>query len=584
MTNTAQATRTAPSATGIRPKPGKHAARRADRRAGRRPQAAHGHGGPEESGQMTHREVLEALSGLLLGLFVAMISSTVVSNALPRIVADLHGSESGYTWVVVATLLTMTASTPVWGKLADLFSKKMLVQIALVVFSLGSAAAGFAPNMGSLIAARAVQGLGVGGLTALVQVVIASIVSPRERGRYSGYIGAVFALATVSGPLIGGVIVDTPGLGWRWCFFVGLPIAVLAFAVLQRTLHIKTVRRDVRIDYLGAVLIAAGVSTLLVWVSLAGNSFDWVSLTTGWLVGLGVLLLVAAGVVEVRAAEPIIPLRLFRDRTTSLATLASVLIGVAMFGSTVYLSQYFQLAHGMSPTRAGLMSVCMVGGLLVSSIGTGRIITRTGRWKRYLVGGMVLVIVGLSLLGTIDASTSLLRVGIFMAVLGLGLGATMQNLVLAVQNNTAQKDMGAASSVVAFFRSMGGSIGVSALGAVLSHQVSAHVIAGLTRLGIDPTATGQGDGAVPRLSTLPAPVRAVFESAFGDATGRIFLVAAPFAVVALVAVLFIREVPLRTTIERADEVAAPASQPDTYGPSAASDRPESRPTEVAGSR
>jgi MFS family permease len=336
MTNTAQATRTPPSATGVRPKPGKHAARRADRRAARRPQAAHGHGGPEGSGQMTHREVLEALSGLLLGLFVAMISSTVVSNALPRIVADLHGSESGYTWVVVATLLTMTASTPVWGKLADLFSKKMLVQIALVVFSLGSAAAGFAPNMGSLIAARAVQGLGVGGLTALVQVVIASIVSPRERGRYSGYIGAVFALATVSGPLIGGVIVDTPGLGWRWCFFVGLPIAVLAFAVLQRTLHIKTVRRDVRIDYLGAVLIAAGVSTLLVWVSLAGNSFDWVSLTTGWLVGLGVLLLVAAGVVEVRAAEPIIPLRLFRDRTTSLATLASVLIGVAMFGSTVY--------------------------------------------------------------------------------------------------------------------------------------------------------------------------------------------------------------------------------------------------------
>lgn len=509
---------------------------------------------------MTHREVLEALSGLLLGLFVAMLSSTVVSNALPRIVSQLHGTESGYTWVVVATLLTMTASTPVWGKLADLFSKKVLVQSALVVFSLGSAAAGLAPDMGSLIAARAVQGLGVGGLTALVQVVIASIVSPRERGRYSGYIGAVFALATVSGPLVGGVIVDTPGLGWRWCFFVGLPIAVLAFGVLQKTLHVPTVRREVSIDYLGAVLIAGGVSTLLVWVSLAGHNFGWASVTTVWLVGLGVLMLVAAGVVEVRAAEPIIPLRLFRDRTTSLATFASVLVGVAMFGSTVYLSQYFQLAHGMTPTHAGLMSVCMVGGLLVSSIGTGRIITRTGRWKRYLVGGMVLVIAGLFLLSTIDATTSLVRVGIFMAVLGLGLGATMQNLVLAVQNNTAQRDMGAASSVVAFFRSMGGSIGVSALGALLGHRVSDSVLAGLTRLGVDPAASGQGGGAtVPDLATLPAPVRTVFETAFGDATGHIFLVAGPFAVVALVAVLFIREVPLRTTIERADEsrVAAP---------------------------
>ena len=419
---------------------------------------------------MNHREVLEALSGLLLGLFVAMLSSTVVSNALPRIVADLQGTESGYTWVVVATLLTMTASTPVWGKLADLFNKKMLVQSALVIYSVGSLAAGFAPNMGSLIAARAVQGLGVGGLTALVQVVIASIVSPRERGRYSGYIGAVFALATVSGPLIGGLIVDST-FGWRGCFFVGLPIAAIAFAVLQKTLHIQTVKREVSIDYLGAGLIAGGVSVLLIWVSLAGHNFDWASFTSAWMVVLGLLLLVAAVLVELRATEPIIPLRLFRDRTTSLATFASVMVGVAMFGSTVYLSQYFQIAHGMSPTHAGLMSIAMVGGLLVSSIGTGRIITRTGRWKKFLVGGMVLVIVGLSLLSTIDDTTSLVRVGIFMAVLGLGLGATMQNLVLAVQNNTAQRDMGAASSLVAFFRSMGGSIGVSVLGAVLSHQV-----------------------------------------------------------------------------------------------------------------
>src|SRR4051812_4794269 len=294
---------------------------------------------------MSHREVLEALSGLLLSLFVAMLSSTVVSNALPRIVADLHGSQSGYTWVVVATLLTMTASTPIWGKLADLLSKKMLVQTALVIYSVGSLAAAVAPSMGTLIAARAVQGLGVGGLTALVQVVIASIVSPRERGRYSGYIGAVFALATVSGPLIGGLIVDS-AWGWRGCFFVGLPVAALAFAVLQKTLHVPTIRREVSIDYLGAVLISGGVSTLLIWVSLAGHNFDWASVTTAGLVALGLLLLVAAVLVELRAKEPIIPLKLFRDRTTSLATFASVMIGIAMFGSTVYLSQYFQIAHG----------------------------------------------------------------------------------------------------------------------------------------------------------------------------------------------------------------------------------------------
>jgi EmrB/QacA subfamily drug resistance transporter len=502
-------------------------------------------GATEEPGQMTHREVLEALSGLLLAMFVAMLSSTVVSNALPRIVTDLEGSQTGYTWVVVATLLAMTATTPIWGKLADLFSKKLLVQSALVIYSIGSLLAGFAPNMEVLIGARVVQGLGVGGLTALVQVVIATMVPPRERGRYSGYIGAVFAMATVSGPLIGGLIVDSP-LGWRGCFFIGLPVAAVAFVLLQKTLHLPVVKRKVSIDYLGATLIVAGVSILLVWVSLAGNQFEWASATSALLVALGIAVIAAAIYVEARVAtEPIIPLRLFRDRTTSLATAASVLIGVAMFGSTVYLSQYFQLARGMSPTHAGLMSIAMVGGLLFSSIVTGRIITRTGLWKRWLVGGMVLVIAGLGLLGQIDDTTNLAVVGLFMAVLGLGLGATMQNLVLAVQNNTVQSDMGAASSVVAFFRSMGGSIGVSALGALLAAQVADKVAAGLAALGVE--TSGHESHSIPDLDTLPAPVRVVFEHAFGASIGELFLVAMPFAMLALVCVLFIREVPLRTT-------------------------------------
>jgi len=502
----------------------------------------------EAAGEMSHREVLEALSGLLLAMFVAMLSSTVVTNALPRIVNDLHGSQTGYTWIVVATLLAMTATTPIWGKLADLFSKKLLVQSALVIYSVGSLVAALAPSMGVLIGARVIQGLGVGGLTALVQVVIASMVSPRQRGRYSGYIGAVFALATVSGPLIGGLIVDSP-LGWRGTFFVGLPIAVAAFIVLQAKLHLPVVKRQVTIDYLGATLIVGGVSVLLVWVTLAGQQFGWTSATSAALVVGGILLIAAALYVEARVAvEPIIPLRLFKDRTTALATAASVLIGVSMFGATVYLSEYFQNARGMSPTEAGLMSICMVGGLLISSIVTGRIISDTGLWKRYLVGGMVLVVVGLTLLGTIDATTPLVEVGGFMAILGLGLGATMQNLVLAVQNNTAQADMGAASSVVAFFRSLGGSIGVSALGAVLSHQVTQKVTEGLTAMGIDASHT---TGSIPSLDQLPAPVRALYESAFGEATGHLFMVAAPFALLALICITFVREVPLRTTLDQA---------------------------------
>jgi EmrB/QacA subfamily drug resistance transporter len=511
------------------------------------------------TGQMSHREILEALSGLLLAMFVAMLSSTVVSNALPRIVADLHGSQSGYTWVVVATLLTMTASTPIWGKLSDLFNKKVLVQSALVIYVIGSLIAATAPSMGVLIGARAFQGLGVGGLTALVQVVIASMVPPRERGRYSGYIGATFAIATVSGPLIGGLLVDVPGLGWRSCFYVGIPIAAIAFAVLQKTLHLPVVRRAVKIDYLGATLIVGGVSTLLVWVSLAGNDFGWGSTTSYLLVALGVVLLAAAVFVEARvAAEPIIPVHLFADRTTSLATTASVFVGIAMFGATVYLSQYFQIARGMTPTHAGLMSIAMVGGLLVSSIVSGRVITTTGRWKKFLVGGMVLVVVGLFLLSSIDDTTPLVVVGAFMAVLGIGLGATMQNLVLAVQNNASAADMGAASSVVSFFRSMGGSIGVSALGALLSAQVADKVTSGLAALGL--SASGHQSHEIPDLGALPAPVRGVFEHAFGAATGDLFAVAAPLALVALVAVLFIKEVPLRTTL--GDEPASEQAEQD----------------------
>lgn len=513
----------------------------------------------EQSGQMRHRQVLQALSGLLLALFAAMVSSTIVNTALPPIVADLGGSQTGYTWVVVGTLLAMTVTTPVWGKLADLFNKKVLTQTALTIFALGSVIAGFSTSMEMLIGARVIQGLGIGGLTALVQVVIASMVPPRERGRYAGYVGSVFAVATVSGPLVGGLVVDT--LGWRWCFWVSLPFAVAAWFLLQRTLRLPVAPRTkkISIDHMGALLLMTGVSLLLVWVSLAGNQFDWTSTTSYALVAAGLVVTAVAIWYEAKVAvDPVVPLRLFRDRTTTLATLASITVGIAMFGSGVYLSQYFQLSRGMTPTRAGLMSICMVGGTLVAGIVSGRLISEKGRWKRYLVGGAVLMIVGLGLLGTIDRETNLAVVGSFMLVLGLGVGAIQQNLVLAVQNNTAFADMGAASSLVAFFRSIGGSAGVAALGALLAHQVSDQVQKGLTELGIALTGGGSSQ-SVPNLDELPAPVRLVFEQAYGDAIATVFLVAAPAAVLSLVCILFIEEVPLRRTVQRSDELAQPGS-------------------------
>jgi EmrB/QacA subfamily drug resistance transporter len=498
---------------------------------------------------MSHREVLEALSGLLIGMFVAMLSSTVVANALPTIIGDLGGGESAYTWVITATLLATTATTPIWGKLADLFSRKMLVQVALVVFVAGSAMAGLAPGIGWLIGARAVQGVGVGGLVALVQVVMAAMITPRERGRYSGYLGATFALATISGPLLGGLIVDTPWLGWRWCFFVGAPFALLAFVVLQKTLHLPVVRREgVSIDYLGAGLIVGGVCALLVWVSLAGHQFGWASGRTVAMVGGGLVLLVLALWRETRAREPVIPLRLFRDRTTTLATFASLFVGVALFSGTVFLSQYFQISRGQSPTVAGLMSLPMIAGLVVASVVVGRIITRTGRYKSWMVLGGVLLTLGMGLLGTIDAHTPLWMVGLWMAVLGLGLGATMQNLVLAVQNTVGLSDLGVASSTVAFFRSLGGAIGVSALGALLGHQVTASVTSGLARIGAAPSADG-ASGGIPDVNGLPAPVRAVVEDAYGVAMSHIFLVATPFALLALAAIVAMTEVPLRRTLD-----------------------------------
>lgn len=388
---------------------------------------------------MTHPQIMKALSGLMLGMFVAILSSTIVSNALPQIISDLGGTQSSYTWVVTAALLSMTAATPLWGKLSDLFSKKLLVQISLVIYVLGSVVAGLSQNTGTLIACRVVQGIGVGGLSALAQIVMAAMISPRERGRYSGYLGAVFAVATVGGPLLGGVITDTEWLGWRWCFYVGVPFAIIALIVLQRTLHLPVVRRDVKVDWLGAFLISGAVSLLLIWVTQAGDSYEWISWQTWAMTGGALVLGLLFLLVESRASDPIIPLRLFRNKTISLASAASLFVGIAMFSGTVFFSQFFQLARGESPTMSGILTIPMIAGLFVSSTLSGQVITKTGKWKAWLVSGGVLLTAGLGLLGTLRYDTPYWHIAIYMAVTGLGLGMMMQNLVLATQNQVAPR-------------------------------------------------------------------------------------------------------------------------------------------------
>ncbi|MFE3291229.1 MDR family MFS transporter [Rhodococcus sp. NPDC059234] len=503
---------------------------------------------------MTHREILEVLAGLLAALFTALISSTIVSTALPTIIGDLDGSQTQYAWVITTSLLATAASTPIWGKLSDLYNKKTLVQSAIVIFVVGSVIAGLAQNVPILLGARVVQGVGMGGLTALVVAIIGTIIPPRDRGRYSGYTGAVMAVAMAGGPVLGGVIAD--GLGWRWCFFVCVPLAVIALFLLQKTLHIETERKDgVSIDWLGATLLTAGVSVLLVWVSFAGKPtyYDWFSAESFGLVALGLVLLIATVFVESKAKSPIIPLPIVRERTTALAITASVAVGVGLFGATTFLGQYFQTARGHTPTEAGLLTIPMVFGMLVGTVGSGQLITRFGKWKGFVVVGAVLQMVGFLMLSTIDHETKTWLIGLMIAVLGLGTGMLMQNVVLAVQNTVSVHNIGASSSVVAFFRTFGGAIGVSVLGSVLATRVTDLTAQGFAKLGIDSHTPGGGGNL--NLKALPAPVQDVIRASYGDATGRIFLIAAGVAVVTLIAVSFLPNKPLRTTIDLKPSVA-----------------------------
>jgi EmrB/QacA subfamily drug resistance transporter len=499
---------------------------------------------PAPAPTFTHQQILKIMTGLLAGLFTALLSSTIVSTALPTIMSDLHGTQRQYTWVITASLLTMTISTPIWGKLSDLFSKKFLIQLSIVLFVAGSIGAGLSQTVPVMMIFRAVQGVAMGGLIATAQSIMGAIIPPRERGRYSGYMGAVMAVSTVSGPLLGGVITDH--INWRWCFFVCVPVAIVSLILLQITLKLPTVHRKVKIDYVGAVLIAIVAALPMLWVTFAGTDYAWISWQSALYLGGFLVAVVLAIITELKVSEPMVPIRLLNNSTTALMIIASIGVGVAMFGSSTFLTQYFQLAGGHTPTQAGLMTIpLIIAQMLTSTIG-GQLVTRTGRWKPLMVFGSILLVIGLAGLSTIDHETPYWLVAISMAVMGIGVGALIQNIVLAVQNTVDVRQIGATSATVSFFRSLGGAVGVAVLGALLANHVQSNVASGLKAAGV--SAGGQA-GADLDLSDLPGPIQAIVRAAYGDSFGLLFLIAAGFAVVTLIAVVLVKEVPLRTTIE-----------------------------------
>ena len=492
-----------------------------------------------------HREIVEVLSALLLALLTAMISATIIGTALPTIVGGLGGQDQ-LPWVASASLLTMTVSTPLWGKLSDLFGRKLMFQSALVVFVGGSLMSGFTPDIGVLIAGRAIQGLGAGGMYALTQVILGDIVAPRERGRYAGYMGAVFGVATVAGPLLGGFIVDTDWLGWRWCFFVVVPLAAVAFAVIQKVLRLPPVKRAARIDWFGAGTVTGAATTVMLLLSLGGKEFAW---NSPWTYGLGALSAVLAGLAvlaERHAAEPILPPRLFRNRTFVFGSLASVSAGMSLFAVMIYMPQYLQIAKGMTPTVSGLMSLPMVCGTFIAAIGSGRAVSVTGRWKIFPAVGLLLVAVGMALLSQLDVGSGMLIICVDLAVVGVGLGLCMQILMLAAQNAVQAADMAAATSGVSFFRSLGGAVGVAAFGAILSSRLHDEMAGLLRAAHIRIPGDNVNLGAPESIARLPAPLPHVVQEALTRAVETVFLVGVPVALAGFLAVLALRETPLRS--------------------------------------
>jgi EmrB/QacA subfamily drug resistance transporter len=497
----------------------------------------------EREGQ---QRVLVVFSGLVLVMLMAALDSTIVSTALPTIVGDLGGLNH-ISWVVTAYLLAQTAVTPLYGKLGDLYGRKVVLQIGMAVFLIGSALCGLSQNLTELIVFRAIQGLGGGGLIVSAMAAVGDVVPPRERGRYQGIFGAVFGLASVIGPLLGGFL--TTSLSWRWIFYVNVPVGLAAFAVLAVTMPSRTERVHHRVDYLGAGLLAAGLSGIVLTCTLGGNSYSW---SSPFIIGLAiasVALLALFVVAERRAEEPVLPPRLFKNRVFSVTSAIGLVVGFALFGSVTYLPLFLQVVNGASPTGSGLQILPLMGGLLVTSIGSGQLISRTGRYKPFPVAGTGIMVVGLLLLSTMSASTNRLTASLFMFVLGLGLGLVMQVLVLAVQNAVDYKDLGVATSGATLFRSIGGSVGTAILGSIFTSRLSAQL-----KLLLPASANASGAGGLAHanpasLSKLPKPVHELYIHAFTNALGTVFVVAAVVVAVAFVLSWALEERPLRDSVD-----------------------------------
>jgi EmrB/QacA subfamily drug resistance transporter len=501
-------------------------------------------------------------SGLMLVVLLAALDQTIVATALPTIVGDLGGLDR-LAWVTSAFLLAQTAVTPLYGKLGDLYGRKRVLQSAVLLFLAGSALCGQAGSMTELIAFRAVQGLGAGGLIVLTQAVIGDIVPPRERGRYQGLFGAVFGIASVGGPLLGGVIVQA--VSWHWIFYVNLPVGLVALAVVSSTLPSTAARGNPSIDYLGAGLLASGLSAIVLVTSLGGSTWAWGSAEVVLVGALGIALIVAFLVTERRAREPILPLSLLRDRVFAVAGGLSLIVGFALFGAVTFLPLYFQTVDAASPTSAGLRLVPMMVGLLVTSILSGQLISRLGRYKAFPIAGTLLMSIGLALLSRLDVGTAGATSALYLLVLGLGLGAVMQVLVLAVQNAVDYSVLGAATSGVTMLRGIGGSIGTAVFGTIFTTQLSSHLRGALQgALGAEVSRGARLTGA--QVASLPAGERSVYQHAYVHALSPVFAMAAGVAALGFAVSWLLQERPLRgaaaTSTGLDDSLAAPRS-PDS---------------------
>ena len=494
--------------------------------------------GPGQVGD--NQRVRLIFGALLLVLLLASLDQTIVSTALPTIVGDL-GGVSDLSWVVTAYLLSSTVVGPVYGKLGDQYGRKIVLQVAIVIFLVGSALCGISQNMTELIVFRGIQGLGGGGLFVITIAVVGDIFPPRQRGRYQGYFGGVFGVSTVLGPLLGGFFVDN--LSWRWIFYVNLPIGLIALAVIATAFQPRIDHVKHTIDYLGASLLAGGLAAIVLYTSLGGTTYSW---TSPWMLALivgGVLLLVAFVFVESRAAEPVLPLELFRNRVFSVSSAMGFIVGLALFGAITYLPLYLQDVKGHSPTTSGLLILPLMVGLLTASIGSGQLITRFGRYKPFPVAGTAIMVVGLFLLSRLQVDTSTVVTGAYMLVLGFGLGNVIQVLVLAAQNAVDYKYLGVASSGSTLFRQIGGSIGVSVFGAIFANQLTGNLVGKLP-----PGARVPSSAANPAVvKQLPAVLRDPFRIAITDALTTVFMVAAGIAVLAFLLSWVLPEVPLKTT-------------------------------------